>query len=78
MKQSHITHTAKASGVTRHTLYHWIEKGCIKHKRYYRNYPVFTKDDIEGIKSSRERSWRFNMMPVGPLIYEGNRRNLFF
>jgi hypothetical protein len=36
------------------------------------------KDDIEGIKSSRERSWRFNMMPVEPLIYEGNRRNLFF
>jgi len=48
-----------------------LKKDCITHKRDYRNYPVFTKDDIEGIKkSSRERSWRFNLMPVGPLIKE--------
>jgi len=54
MIQSHITHTAKVSGVTRQALYNWIEKGCIKYKRDYRNYPVFTKDDIEGIKKAVE------------------------
>ncbi len=54
MIQSHITHTAKASGVTRQTLYNWIEKGCIKYKKNYRNYSVFTKDDIEGIKKAVE------------------------
>ncbi len=31
--QSHITHAAKASGVTRQTLYNWIEKGLYYAKK---------------------------------------------
>lgn len=48
-----ITHAAKELGVARQTLYNWIEKEWIKPKKDYRNYPVFTKDDI-----SRIREWR--------------------
>lgn len=42
-------------GLTRQTLYSWIEKGWVKPKRDYRNYPVFATDDIKGIKEWRER-----------------------
>ena len=55
MKRYNITHTAKELCVTRQTLYNWIEKGWIKPKRDYRNYPVFTKDDIKGIEQWRRK-----------------------
>ncbi|MFH1779274.1 MAG: MerR family transcriptional regulator [Candidatus Omnitrophota bacterium] len=49
-KRYNITHAAKELGVARQTLYNWIEKGWIKPKKDYRNYPVFTIDDIKKIK----------------------------
>ena len=49
-KRYNITHAAKELGVTRQTLYNWIEKGWVKPKRDYRNYPVFTNEDITNIK----------------------------
>ena len=49
-KRYNITHAAKELGVTRQTLYNWIEKGWVKPKRDYRNYPVFTDEDIQKIK----------------------------
>ena len=53
-KRYNITHAAKELGVTRQTLYNWIEKGWIAPKRDYRNYPVFTKEDIGNIEKWRE------------------------
>ncbi len=52
-KRYNITHTAKELGITRQTLYNWIEKGWVKPKRDYRNYPVFTKEDIKSIEKWR-------------------------
>ena len=49
-KRYNITHAAKELGVTRQTLYNWIEKEWVKPKRDYRNYPVFTNEDITNIK----------------------------
>ncbi len=42
-------------GVIRQTLYYWIKKKWIKPKRDYRNFPVFTENDILNIKEWRER-----------------------
>ena len=53
-KRYNITHTAKELNVTRQTLYNWIEKGWIKPKRDYRDYPVFTKEDIKNIEKWRQ------------------------
>ena len=55
MKRYNITQAAKELGVARQTLYYWIKKGWIRPKRDYRNYPVFTKEDIKSIKEWRER-----------------------
>ena len=52
-KRYNITHAAKELGFTRQTLYNWIEKGWVKPKRDYRNYPVFTKEDIKNIEKWR-------------------------
>jgi DNA-binding transcriptional MerR regulator len=41
---------AKELGVTRQTLYYWFKKGWVTPKRDYRNFPVFTKRDINNIK----------------------------
>ena len=49
-KRYNITHAAKELGVTRQTLYNWIEKGWVKPKKDYRNYPVFTKEEMRKIK----------------------------
>lgn len=54
-KYYNITQTAKELNVTRQTLYNWIEKGWIKPKRDYRNYPVFTDKDIKNIKVWQSR-----------------------
>jgi len=53
-KRYNITHTAKELGVTRQTLYNWIEKGWVKPKRDYRDYPVFTDKDIKDINKWRK------------------------
>jgi len=47
---------ARELGVTRQTLYYWFKKGWIKPKRDYRNFPVFTKDDLKRIKG-----WKNNL-----------------
>lgn len=49
-KRYNVTNAAKELGVTRQTLYNWIEKGWVKPKRDYRNFPVFTDKDILNIK----------------------------
>ncbi len=53
-KRYNITHAAKELGVTRQTLYNWIEKGWVKPKRDYRDYPVFTDKDIKDINKWRK------------------------
>ena len=53
-KRYNITNTAKELDITRQTLYNWIEKGWVKPKRDYRNYPVFTDKDIKDINKWRE------------------------
>ena len=54
-KRYNITHAAKELGVTRQTLYNWIEKGWVKPKKDYRGYQVFTKEDLKAIKEWRSR-----------------------
>ncbi len=49
-KRYNMREAAKELGVTRQTLYYWLKKGWIKPKRDYRNFPVFTKRDINNIK----------------------------
>ena len=51
MKRYNATQLAQELGIARQTLYYWIEKGWVKPKRDYRNYPVFTDDDLVKIKN---------------------------
>ena len=44
-----MTELAEKLGVPRQTIYYWIEKGWVKPKRDYRDYPVFTDQDLENI-----------------------------
>jgi DNA-binding transcriptional MerR regulator len=53
MKKYNISETAKELGVTRQTLYNWIRKNWVTPKRDYRNYPVFTLEDLKKIKDWR-------------------------
>lgn len=55
MKRYNISRAAKELKVVRQTLYNWIEKGWIKPKRDYRNYPIFTAEDVEKIKKWRDK-----------------------
>jgi len=50
MKIYNLTYLANELGVPRQTIYYWIKKGWIRPKRDYRNYPVFTEEDIKKIK----------------------------
>ena len=50
MKHYTLSEAAKKLGLTRQGLYYWIKKGWVKPKRDYRNYPVFTDQDIKKIK----------------------------
>jgi len=49
-----MTELAEKLKVTRQAIYKWIEKGWVKPKRDYRNYPVFTKKDVEQIRKWKE------------------------
>jgi DNA-binding transcriptional MerR regulator len=40
---------AKELNVHYQTINYWIKKGWIKPMRDYRNYPVFTEDDVQRI-----------------------------
>lgn len=44
-----MTELADKLGVPRQTIYYWIEKGWVKPKRDYRDYPVFTEEDVRKI-----------------------------
>ena len=44
-----MTELAEKLGVPRQTIYYWIEKGWVTPKRDYRDYPVFTEEDIDRI-----------------------------
>jgi len=54
-KRYNMREPAKELGVTRQTLYYWFKKGWIKLKRDYRNFPVFTAEDIKDIRKWREK-----------------------
>ncbi len=55
MKKHTATETAKIIGIHRQTLIDWIQKGWVKPKRDYRNWPVFTDQCIKEIKQWREK-----------------------
>jgi len=43
------TDLAKRLNVHYQTVNYWIKKGWVRPKRDYRNYPVFTEDDVRRI-----------------------------
>jgi len=51
-----VTQLAQKLGVPRQTVYYWIEKGWVEPKRDYRNYPVFTDQDVKNILK-----WRYTL-----------------
>lgn len=53
-KVYNVPQAAKELGVHEQTIRYWMKKGWIKPKRDYRNYPVFTKDDLKKINKWRE------------------------
>ncbi|MFH1386619.1 MAG: MerR family transcriptional regulator [bacterium] len=44
-----MTELAEKLMVTRQAIYKWIKKGWVKPKRDYKNYPVFTEEDVKKI-----------------------------
>jgi DNA-binding transcriptional MerR regulator len=44
-----MTELAEKLKVTRQAIYKWIDKGWVKPKRDYKNYPVFTEEDVNEI-----------------------------
>jgi DNA-binding transcriptional MerR regulator len=54
-KRYNMREAAKELGVTRQTLYYWFKKGWVKPRRDYRNYPVFTENDLRKIKQWRNK-----------------------
>jgi len=66
-----ITEIANEIGVTRQTIYYWIKKGWLRPKRDYRNYPVFTKADLEHIKK-----WQRTLREEKPLPKQRFMRGL--
>jgi len=53
-KCHNIFRTAELLGVHERTVRYWIKKGWITPKRDYRNYPVFTDEDIKKIEKWRD------------------------
>lgn len=54
-KRFNLTQTAKVLEVPRQTVYYWIKKKWVRLRRDYRNYPVFTATDIEGLLKWRDK-----------------------
>ena len=52
-KSYNVMEAAILFGVHERTVRYWIRKGWVKVKRDYRNFPVFTKQDICKIKKWR-------------------------
>ena len=44
-----MTELAGKLKVTRQAIYKWIKKGWIKPRRDYKDYPVFTEEDVRKI-----------------------------
>ena len=42
-------------GANHEAVINWIEKGWVKPKKDYRNYPVFTDEDMQKIKKWQSR-----------------------
>ena len=51
VKSYNVMEAASLFGVHERTVRYWIRKGWIKVKRDYRNFPVFTPQDILKIKN---------------------------
>lgn len=54
-KVYNIPQTAEIIGVHERTVRYWIKKGWVKPKRDYRNYPVFTDNDINKITAWKSK-----------------------
>lgn len=54
-KVYNIPQTAEKLGVHEQTVRYWIKKGWVKPRRDYRNYPVFTEDDLRNIKEWKDK-----------------------
>ena len=54
-KRYNMREAARELGVTRQTLYYWFKKGWVTPKRDYRNFPVFTNDDLRKIKEWKDK-----------------------
>jgi len=48
-KLYNVSSLARKLGVHRQTVIYWIKKEWIKPRRDYRNYPVFTDEDVKKI-----------------------------
>lgn len=84
-----VTDLAEKLSVTRQTIYYWIKKRWITPKRDYRNYPVFTVQDLKSIEkwhsvlSVETRPMKQKKKPAvipknaPPLTWEGVQKLLF-
>jgi DNA-binding transcriptional MerR regulator len=52
-KLYNMSEAARELGVHRQTLVYWRKKGWVKVKKDYRDFPVFTQEDLERIKQWR-------------------------
>lgn len=52
-KSHNIRQTAERLGVHEMTIRYWIKKNWVTPQRDYRNYPVFTDEDIKNIERWR-------------------------
>jgi len=71
MRRYNITDLTKELGVTRQTIYYWIKKGWIMPKRDYRNYPVFTDEDLRRIKK-----WQQTLKKEAVSVKQRHKRKL--
>ena len=54
MQTYNVSKAAHLLGISRQTLHAWIRKRWVTPKLDYRNYPVFSEEDIKKIKVWRK------------------------
>ena len=54
MKTYNVSHASRKIGVSRQTLHAWIRKSWVKPKKDYRDYPVFSEEDVKNIIAWRK------------------------
>ena len=54
-KRHNLPQTAKVLEVPRQTIYYWVKKKWVRPKRDFKNYPIFTVRDIEGMLKWRDK-----------------------